>query len=594
MNFSGNKCSPSFRSPAAQQQQSRQLSRLNVQENLEHRQKRAEARNYLKWGFINIILLTLICVDLWQTCLSMRSTLWYQVEFSVAVCISLSVAACAGKYFWWLCIDNTPLCVTEVQRCLLDEGNDNTFQCIKNLSKPRSCEPEYDDVTGPIINWHSSFEDSRWNSQSTRRSVSPMRSPVQQRKKQQQQFNQSHNRSISNQSHNRSISNQSHNRSMGNQSLNRSMGNQSYNRSMVGNNSLNVSNDSVYMSPYAEVCREDFPTDVRKLPALMRRAELERERSYAEMADTSTMQSIGATNSFWNYCNNAAFMLKRTIYQLAPAPVPSTENAPSSIEDFGIVQFKDGNSEVIKRISTVKLSQYLSNLRYWISTTILQRLVKQIDNMDEIFRQRGLSDFKIGAVGLERLRKMAENQQFVQSCAPMLPLLFPFLDTFTNQEYLVQRIRDLAEGSCMGDYRWNSGDSYKGKVWGTHLPTDAAIVFHLFCVYFDSQLMPLPQGGGRPFYSRYVLIREEKRSTKEIINAVNNKAHCAILVTNIQLKPKFNFISEKELHNCANDRNNLFYVIIQFLIYMRSHQESMLEGVNLGKSGINIMCVIGD
>lgn len=111
----------------------------------------------------------------------------------------------------------------------------------------------------------------------------------------------------------------------------------------------------------------------------------------------------------------------------------------------------------------------------WISTTILQRLVKQIDNMDEIFRQRGLSDFKIGAVGLERLRKMAENQQFVQSCAPMLPLLFPFLDTFTNQEYLVQRIRDLAQGSCMGDYRWNSGNSYKGKVWGDHLPTDAAV-----------------------------------------------------------------------------------------------------------------------
>lgn len=106
--------------------------------------------------------------------------------------------------------------------------------------------------------------------------------------------------------------------------------------------------------------------------------------------------------------------------------------------------------------------------------------------------------------------------------------------------------------------------------------------------------MPLPQGGGRPFYSRYVLTREEKRSTKDLINAVNNKAHCAILVTNSQLKPKFNFISDKELHNCAYDRNNLFYVIIQFLIYMRSHQESALEGVNLGKSGINIMCVIED
>ncbi|EDW69060.2 transmembrane protein 209 [Drosophila virilis] len=572
MNFSSNKCSPNYRSPVAQPRQNSQMSRVNVRESLELRRRRAEAKNYLKWGFINIIMMALISFDLWQTCLSARTTFWYQAEYTLAVCVFMSAAACIGKYIWWLMMDSGPVCVTELQRCLLDEGNDNTFKTVNNMSKPRAYEPNCDELdTGPIINWHSSFEDSRWGTQSPRRSPSPMRTPHQQQKhQQQQQFN------------NQSFHNQSYN-------------NQSYNRSMGANNSLNtsnVSNESVYMSPYAEVCRDDFPTDVRKLPALMRRAERERERSYAELADTSNMQTMDSGNSFWNYCNNAAYMLKRTIYQLAPAPVASTENAPSSIEDFGFLQFRDSNSEVIKRISTVKLSQYLSNLRYWISTTILQRLVKQIDHMDEVFRQRGLSDFKIGAVGLERLRKMAENQQFVQSCAPMLPLLLPFLDTFSNQEYLVQRIRDLSQGSCIGDYRWNSGNAHNGQVWGEHLPTDAAILFHLFCVYLDSQLMPLPQGGGRPFHSRYVLIREEKRSTKDIINAVNNKAHCAILVTNNQLKPKFNFISEKELHNCAYDRNNLFYVIIQFLIYMRTHQESALEGVNLGKSGINIMCVI--
>lgn len=105
----------------------------------------------------------------------------------------------------------------------------------------------------------------------------------------------------------------------------------------------------------------------------------------------------------------------------------------------------------------------------------MQRLVKQIDNMDEIFRQRGLSDIKIGSVGLERLRKMAENQQLVQSYAPMLPLLMPFLDTFNNQEYLVQRIKELAQGSCIGDYRWNSGNAHNGQEWGDHLPTDAAV-----------------------------------------------------------------------------------------------------------------------
>lgn len=37
------------------------------------------------------------------------------------------------------------------------------------------------------------------------------------------------------------------------------------------------------------------------------------------------------------------------------------------------------------------------------------------------------------------------------------------------------------------------------------------------------------------------------------------------------------------------DRNNLFYVIVEFLVYMRTHNEGMLESVNLGRSGINLL-----
>ena len=108
----------------------------------------------------------------------------------------------------------------------------------------------------------------------------------------------------------------------------------------------------------------------------------------------------------------------------------------------------------------------------------------------------------------------------------------------------------------------------------------------------DSQLRPLPQGG-RPFYDRYVIIGD-KKTTKETIAEVKNKAKCAILCTN-PLKPKFNLISDGKIHNAAGqDRNNLFYVIIQFLIYMKQHQESSLEGINLGPSGFNILCVIED
>ncbi|EDW79563.1 uncharacterized protein Dwil_GK20346 [Drosophila willistoni] len=539
MHYSRNNCSPLSRNPV-------------VEHSLNLRLRNSQSRTYLKWFALNILILSVLIVDLRGTCQLQRYSYYYLTKYLIAILSGTSAVACIGKYLWiWFA--SGQMLGTEEQKSLLDDINDNSFKTIRSARPTRKplCYDAGLDINDdtPIINWHSSFEDSCWGSQSMRRSPSPMRTPQQ--------------------------------------------GNSS---SMIQNNSLNasqISDESAYMSPYAEVRGEDFLTDPRQLPALMKKAE--RERSHAEEADALDMLSnTGSAISFWNYCNNAAYMLKTTIYQLAPAPVSSTENAQKSIEEFGSFQFKDSNSEVIKRISTDKLSQYVANLRYWISTTILQRLVSEINYLDDLFWQRGISDLKIGSVGLERLRKTAENLQFVQTCAPMLPMLLPFLDTFNNQEYLVQRIKELSQGSCIADYRWNSGNSHNGKAWGEHLPTDSAILFHIFCVYLDGQLMPLPQGGGRPFYSRYVLKCDEKRSTKEIVAAVHNRAHCAILSTSNHLNPKFNFISDKELHNCVYDRNNLFYVIIQFLIYMRQHQESALEGVNLGKTGINIMCVIED
>lgn len=42
------------------------------------------------------------------------------------------------------------------------------------------------------------------------------------------------------------------------------------------------------------------------------------------------------------------------------------------------------------------------------------------------------------------------------------------------------------------------------------------------------------------------------------------------------------------------ERNNLFCVIIHFLIYVREQNAGLLDGVNLGRSGLNILGVIED
>lgn len=182
-------------------------------------------------------------------------------------------------------------------------------------------------------------------------------------------------------------------------------------------------------------------------------------------------------NSFWNNfkLDDVAGMLKTSFYQLSPTTV--SPNKKTSIDEVTMFTTKDlqGNSEVLRKISSAKLSQYVANLRIWISSTVLQRLVFEINSTDSAFMSRGFSDIQIGTVGLERLKKTAENQQLVSVHIPMLPLIISFLEMSSNQEYLVQRIKSLSKGSCIGDYRWNSGSPYNGLNWDEHLPTDSSV-----------------------------------------------------------------------------------------------------------------------
>ncbi|XP_073837897.1 transmembrane protein 209 [Musca autumnalis] len=528
-----------------------------VERGLDLRLRASKAKYYLKWGSINVILLAILLFDISNKCPYAESN-WYYVEYVAAGLVGLSVLACFCKYFLYV-FHTQPVQGTQQQKNLLKfDDNDNSF-VTNNPNKKKQIDQEQNDApNNTILSWHSSFNESRgpnspnWSYSRTtppRHSLSP----------QQQQ-----------------------------------MHNASWNSSMYNNSTMNastLSSNVSFSSPYQKYERDELITDEVSLHRYLKDVS-RKEYSTAEITDINPAFNAGSINSFWNYCNSAANLLRTSLYQLAPSPAPTTQNKQTSKEEGGL-NIIDSNSEVIKRISSEKLAQYVGNLRTWISFTILQRLLKEMEHIDASFKQRGLHDMQIGSIGLERLKKTVENQQFVTQYMPMLPMVVPFLEMSSNQEYLVQRIKDLAKGSCIADYRWNSGSEYHGLKWDEHLPTDSAILFHLFCVYLDSQLMPLPQGGGRPFYNRYVIIGEEKRSAKDTVALVQNKARCAILCSN-PLKPKFNFISDGEIHNCAYDRNNLFYVIIQFLIYMRTHQESCLEGVNLGKSGINIMCVIED
>ncbi|KAL9700446.1 hypothetical protein quinque_003887 [Culex quinquefasciatus] len=517
------------------------------------------SRECLKWGSINIGLLSIVLFDISNKCPYSFSP-WYYVEYVAAGILGASVLYYFARYFYYL-FSKKPLEGTDQQRKLLKfDANDNSFVTTTPVASRKQSSAVTPGGNLSSVSLHS-FNESGLTVGSPGwvfNRGSPQGTP------QQQQQPQDRNSSMQNYSFEGSFS-------------------------TSANNSTNFS-----PSMRKFVTKNDFIMDEKSLQSYLREYTTEEKNnsSFLERMNTS-----GNTfNSFWNSykLDDMQNLLKTSLYQLSPSAPPSKqtlkehESGPYNPIDAEI------SSEVLKKISSVQLSNYVANLRMWISLTILQRITSEMNSIDQSFKTRGFSDIQLGSVGLERLKKTAENQQLVTLYIPKLPLLIPFLEMSTNQEYLVQRIKDLANGSCIADYRWNSGSSYKGLSWDEHLPTDSAIVFHLFCTYMDSQLRPLPQPGGRPFYHRYVVLAD-KKSQKETLAevATKNKAKCAILCSN-PMKPKFNFISDDKIHNCAHDRNNLFYVLIQFLIYMKNHHEGLVEGINLGKSGINVMCVVED
>lgn len=118
--------------------------------------------------------------------------------------------------------------------------------------------------------------------------------------------------------------------------------------------------------------------------------------------------------------------------------------------------------------------QHDSILFQWISKTVVERVAVELENVCSALVRHGLSDSQPGHVGLDRLRKLAQSPTLVAG-VPTLPTLVPFLELSNNQDYLVKRIKVLAKGGSMSDFKWNGGSSYNGKEWDNSLPTDTAV-----------------------------------------------------------------------------------------------------------------------
>ncbi|XP_011304655.1 transmembrane protein 209 [Fopius arisanus] len=316
-------------------------------------------------------------------------------------------------------------------------------------------------------------------------------------------------------------------------------------------------------------------------------SERERKTSLA----TSMDQPSNLLSSFWSHPatrnpGEISPMLRRCAYQLAPT-IDKTKSSSPGAEEGTSPRGCFGTPDIWRkyRIDPNKVNQWTANLRMWISKTVVERVSIEIDNVSSALIRHGLSDSQPGNVGLDRLRKLAQSQSVA---VPTLPTLVQFLELSNNQDYLVKRIKVLAKGGSMSEFKWNSGGSYSGKPWDPSMPTDTAIVMHLVSSYMDTQLeAPLDQPDARPFTSRYMA-----KSGTEL-----PRTKGPIIVNQSTDPPRFSLVlsGDSSLVSCEEvprGRNNMFHTLLLFLYIIKTRDHGMLGRVNLGMSGVNVLWVI--
>jgi hypothetical protein len=380
-----------------------------------------------------------------------------------------------------------------------------------------------------------------------------------------------------------------------NESLNYSLSSPSWTYHKVNpdtNQSPFTSGSPVSHTQYRDTSGIEFIADEKDLDKYLK--EFEANTSVKNL-NNQTEQPSNLLSSFWSHpvtktAKDMSSFLKRCTYQLSTqSPTNLNSSSPKNKIEKKTSPINAQTSALAPwtkiNVDIVALTQWNENLRKWISQTILERLVKEFDRINESFEKHGLADIKIGNVGLDRLRKTAQIAHVTQFI-PSLPTLIPFLEITSNQEYLAKRIRELAKGGCMSEFKWNGGSSYNGKEWEESLPTDSAIVMHLLASYLDTQLMPLPSMPDmKPFSGFYYIKCKDKLPTLTpnslFIQQVSEKP------------PHYRVIIGETVYEMVKGYSNLFHSILFFLYHVNKQEHGMLGRINLGRAGVNMLWIIG-
>ncbi|KAJ8382867.1 hypothetical protein SKAU_G00036450 [Synaphobranchus kaupii] len=310
--------------------------------------------------------------------------------------------------------------------------------------------------------------------------------------------------------------------------------------------------------------KEDYMADLKTLEKFLRSEE---EKSQRSQLGSPEFVTPSHSPTLWNY----------------------SRSPPSAHKDETDLGSKQAAEEVWARITTShlvvdRIDCWTAKLRNWINDTILVQLVKELDSVNAQLRRMGCPELQTGEASISSLKQAAVVRA---SVIPTLNTIVQYLDITPNQEYLTERVKELAHSGCMSSFRWNAGGEWKGRKWDTDLPTDSAVLMHVLCTYLDSRLPPHPRyPDGKTFTSQHFSQTPDKPDVS------NENLFC--IHQSSTNPPHYQLIYQGHVYSLPKGRNNLFHTVLMFLFIIKTKEAGMLGRVNLGLSGVNILWIFGD
>ncbi|XP_004309872.1 PREDICTED: transmembrane protein 209 [Fragaria vesca subsp. vesca] len=174
-------------------------------------------------------------------------------------------------------------------------------------------------------------------------------------------------------------------------------------------------------------------------------------------------------------------------------------------------------------------------------------------------------------------------------------------------EYTVQRIRELAEGTCLKNYEYlGSGEVYdkKNKKWTVELPTDSHLLLYLFCAFLEYPKWMLhgdsiSHAGARSSKNPLFLgLLPQKESIPEkyiaVVSGVPSALHPGgcVLIVGRKSPPVFAMYLDKKLLFSIQGMTALWDSILLLCHSIRTGYGGIVRGMHLSSSALRILPVL--